>query len=103
MQKNLVAKGQNDIEKQIALPDTYLSFDNLKNILDNQGIEINRRNKLLGLNVQDIRLIDVFLLGPFLIYVGMKKELSLPIRLALLGFGAATIIYNGNNYLKNKI
>jgi len=25
----------------------------------------------------------------------------LPVRMALLGFGAATIIYNGNNYLKN--
>jgi hypothetical protein len=35
-------------------------------------------------------------------YVGMKKELSLPVRLTLLGFGAATIIYNGSNYLKNK-
>jgi hypothetical protein len=35
-------------------------------------------------------------------YVGTKKELSLPVRLTLLGFGAATIIYNGNNYLKNK-
>ena len=90
------------MEKQIALPDAYASYDNLKKILDNQGIEINKRDKLFGLNVQDIRLIDVFVLGPFLMYVGMKKELSLPIRLTLLGFGAATIIYNGNNYLKNK-
>jgi len=89
------------MEKQIALPDTYSSFDNLKKILDGQGIEINRRDNLLGFNVQDIRLIDVFVIGPFLIYVGMKKELSLPIRLTLIGFGAATIIYNGNNYLKN--
>jgi hypothetical protein len=89
------------MEKQIALPDTYSSFDNLKKILDGQGIEINRRDKLLGFNVQDIRLIDVFIIGPLLIYVGMKKELSLPVRVALLGFGAATIIYNGNNYLKN--
>jgi hypothetical protein len=90
------------MEKQIALPDAYASYDSLKKILDNQGIEINKRDKLFGLNVQDIRLIDVFVLGPFLMYVGMKKELSLPIRLTLLGFGAATIIYNGNNYLKNK-
>jgi hypothetical protein len=90
------------MEKQIALPDSYSSFDNLKKILDNQGIEINRRDNLMGLNVQDIRLIDVFVIGPFLMYVGMKKELSLPVRLTLLGFGAATIIYNGSNYLKNK-
>ena len=90
------------MEKKVALPDAYASYDSLKKILDNQGIEINKRDNLLGLNVQDIRLIDVFILGPFLIYVGTKKELSLPIRLILLGFGAATIIYNGNNYLKNK-
>jgi len=90
------------MEKQIALPDSYASYDSLKKILDNQGIEINKRDELFGLNVQDIRLIDVFVLGPFLMYVGMKKELSLPIRLTLLGFGAATIIYNANNYLKNK-
>ena len=90
------------MEKKVALPDAYASYDNLKKILDNQGIEINKRDKLFGLNVQDIRLFDVFVLGPFLMYVGMKKELSLPIRLTLLGFGAATIIYNGNNYLKNK-
>jgi hypothetical protein len=90
------------MEKKVALPDAYASYDSLKKILDNQGIEINKRDNLFGLNVQDIRLIDVFVLGPFLMYVGMKKELSLPIRLTLLGFGAATIIYNGNNYLKNK-
>jgi hypothetical protein len=90
------------MEKQIALPDSYASFESLKKILDNQGIEINRRDNLMGLNVQDIRLIDVFVIGPFLMYVGMKKELSLPVRLTLLGFGAATIIYNGSNYLKNK-
>lgn len=90
------------MEKQIALPDAYASFDGLKKILDNQGVEINRRDKFLGLNVQDVRLIDIFFIGPFLIYVGMNKELSMPIRLTLLGIGAATIIYNGNNYLKNK-
>jgi hypothetical protein len=48
----------------------------LKKILDNQGIEINRRDNLMGLNVQDIRLIDVFVIGPFLMYVGMKKRIK---------------------------
>jgi hypothetical protein len=90
------------MEKKIALPDAYASYDSIKKILDNQGIEINKRDKLFGLNVQTIRLIDVLFIGPFLIYVGTNKELSLPIRLALIGLGAATIIYNGNNYLKNK-
>jgi hypothetical protein len=90
------------MEKQIALPDSYSNYDSLKTILQNQGIEINKRNNVLGFNVQDIRLIDVLFIGPFLIYVGTKKELSLPLRLTLIGLGAATIIYNGNNYLKNK-
>lgn len=90
------------MEKQIALPDSYTSYDSLKKILDNQGIEINRRDNLFGFNVQTIRLIDVLFIGPFLIYVGTNKGLSLPIRLTLIGLGAATIIYNGNNYLKNK-
>jgi hypothetical protein len=90
------------MEKKVALPDAYASFDNLKKILDNQGIEINRRDNLFGLKVQDIRLMHLLFIGPFLIYVGTKKELSLPVRLTLVGLGAATIIYNGNNYLKNK-
>lgn len=90
------------MEKLVALPDSYSSFDNLKKILEKQNIEINRRDNLFGLNVQDIRLIDVFVIAPFLLYVGTKKELSLPIRLTLLTFGAATLIYNGKNYLKNK-
>lgn len=51
---------------------------------------------------QNIRLADVFLIGPFLIYVGTRKEISQPIRLGLIGIGIATILYNGSNYLKNK-
>jgi hypothetical protein len=47
-------------------------------------------------------LLDVFLIGPFLIYVGMNKQLSLPTRVALVTLGVSTILYNGNNYLKNK-
>jgi hypothetical protein len=90
------------MEKQIALPDSYSNYDSLKKILENQGIEINKRDNFFGLKVQDIRLIDILFIGPFLIYVGTKKELSLPIRLTLIALGAATIIYNGNNYLKNK-
>jgi hypothetical protein len=32
------------MEKQIALPDSYASYESLKKILDNQGIEINKRD-----------------------------------------------------------
>lgn len=51
---------------------------------------------------QAIRLADVFLLAPFLVYAGTRKS-NLPdwIRVSLIGTGIATFIYNGNNYLKN--
>jgi hypothetical protein len=90
------------MEKQIALPDSYANYDNLKKILENQGIEINRRSNIVGLNVQDIRLIDVFIIAPFLLYVSSKKELSPMIRLTLFTFGSLTLLYNANNYLINK-
>jgi hypothetical protein len=90
------------MEKQITLPDSYANYDNLKKILENQGIEINRRSNIVGLNVQDIRLIDVFIIAPFLLYVSSKKELSPMVRLTLLTFGSLTLLYNANNYLINK-
>jgi hypothetical protein len=90
------------MEKQITLPDSYANYDNLKKILENQGIEINRRSNIVGLNVQDIRLIDVFIIAPFLLYVSSKKELSPMVRLTLFTFGSLTLLYNANNYLINK-
>ena len=62
-------------------------------------------NKILKpyvLNVQNVRLLDVFVVAPFLLYVGTKKELSMPIRYGLIGLGLATFLYNGVNYMKNK-
>lgn len=52
-------------------------------------------------NVQIVRLADVFLIGPFLIYAGTKKHLAKSIRLGLIGIGVGTILYNGYNYMKN--
>jgi len=52
---------------------------------------------------QNIRLIDVFLIAPFLIYIGNKaKGISSFERNMIYVIGAATLIYNGKNYLKNK-
>ena len=51
---------------------------------------------------QTVRLIDVFAIGPFLIYAATANKISNPIRLALLGIGIATVIYNGVNYLKKE-
>jgi len=52
-------------------------------------------------NVQLVRLADVFLIGPFLIYAGTRKELLQNIRFGLIAVGIGTIVYNGYNYLKN--
>jgi hypothetical protein len=53
-------------------------------------------------NVQKIRLVDVFIFSPFMIYAGAKKS-NLPkwIRGGLIFFGITTFVYNGNNFLKN--
>jgi cellobiose-specific phosphotransferase system component IIB len=50
---------------------------------------------------QLIRVVDVALLGPFMIYAGTK----LPTRImqtTMIVAGILTITYNLNNYLKNK-
>jgi hypothetical protein len=52
---------------------------------------------------QNIRLLDVFFIGPFMIYIGYKaKGLTNLERYMMYGLGIATIYYNGKNYLSNK-
>ena len=52
---------------------------------------------------QTIRLLDVFFIGPFMIYVSSKaKGLNNLERFTLYGLGVATIYYNGKNYLESK-
>ena len=50
------------------------------------------------MKAQPIRLIDVFLLGPFMIWTGLKSESRLT-RAIMVASGIATIGYNGRNYL----
>lgn len=49
---------------------------------------------------QTIRLLDIFGVGPLMIYAGMKAE-EIPgwVRAALVLFGGTTIVYNGANYI----
>lgn len=49
---------------------------------------------------QKIRLLDIFGIGPLMIYAGMKAE-NVPrwARAALIMLGGTTIAYNGSNYL----
>jgi hypothetical protein len=54
------------------------------------------------ISVQQVRLLDVFVVAPFCFYVAAQKSLSTPIRIGLVVLGASTLFYNLNNYLKNK-
>lgn len=57
---------------------------------------VNKQSKTQG-----IRLADVFLIGPLLIYAGTRRKLSRPIKGALIASGVLTIIYNASNYMRN--
>jgi hypothetical protein len=52
-------------------------------------------------SVQNIRLIDVFVVAPFCFYVATYKTLPMWVRGGLILLGGTTLIFNGNNYLKN--
>ena len=54
------------------------------------------------MNVQKVRLVDVFFVAPVLMYAATKKQLSDSMRLTILGIGIATLIYNAHNYIKAK-
>ena len=51
---------------------------------------------------QAVRLADVWLIGPLLIYAGLKSRFSEPVNLALTFTGLMTIAYNWQNYAANK-
>ena len=52
---------------------------------------------------QNIRLVDVFILAPFMIYFGLKaKGISKTEKSIMVLAGIGTALYNGNNYLKQK-
>lgn len=60
------------------------------------------QTETLFLTVQQVRLLDVFVVAPFCFYVAAQKNLSNPIRIGMVVLGASTLFYNLNNYLKNK-
>ena len=53
---------------------------------------------------QNIRIADVFVIGPAMIYGGVKltRQDSQLLGLSLIAFGIATILYNANNYFKQE-
>jgi hypothetical protein len=53
-------------------------------------------------NIQKIRLVDIFILAPFMVYAGaVKSNLPVPVRVGLVVSGVATFVYSGNNYIEN--
>lgn len=83
-------------------------LDNLLGGGDESGFNVNADVDLKLVDVSEekqtqiVRLIDVFLIGPVLIYASTFKSLPNVLRYLLLILGIATILYNGNNYLKNR-
>tara|TARA_R100001594_G_C3986486_1_gene251372 strand:+ start:152 stop:355 length:204 start_codon:yes stop_codon:yes gene_type:complete len=54
---------------------------------------------------QAVRLIDVFVLAPAMVYASTYKQMPDYVRLILFVSGVATLVFNGLNYLeieKNK-
>ena len=51
---------------------------------------------------QTIRLLDVFAIGPFMVWASQVRTLPRWARLTLLTLGHLTIAYNAENYLKVK-
>lgn len=54
------------------------------------------------ISVQQVRLLDVFVIAPFCFYASTFSALPKSVRAGLFVLGAATLLYNGNNYLKNR-
>lgn len=54
------------------------------------------------MKTQEIRLADVFFIGPLMIYAGSQKKISPFVDNALIALGVCTIVYNGRNYLLNR-
>lgn len=52
---------------------------------------------------QIVRLVDIFIYGPFLVFLVFKNDYTLGFyeKLFILFLGITTITYNGRNYLHN--
>ena len=57
---------------------------------------------MVNIDVQKVRLLDVFVIAPVLMVASTQKTLSKPMRVTIFTIGLATLIYNGHHYLRNK-
>lgn len=65
-------------------------------IVDDQGQIVTAEK------AQVIRLLDMFLLGPAMIYAGLGKDLPQGLKAMMFLTGVGTIIYNGHNWWQNQ-
>jgi hypothetical protein len=61
---------------------------------------MNKKKDIL--DVQNVRLLDIFVVTPFLIYTSTLRTNPDWVRFSLLVLGVSTFVYNGVNYLKEK-
>lgn len=80
---------------KIALPDVYSSPENLRRVLKEQGYGLQK----LSL-VQPVRLLDIFVIAPVLMYASTKIE-DKNLKTGVFIIGLATLLYNGYNYMNN--
>jgi len=62
-------------------------------------------DRLVSDRYQHIRLVDVFVLAPAMVYASTFKQIPDYVRVILFVSGVATLVFNGKNYMdieKNK-
>lgn len=53
------------------------------------------------ISIQNVRLLDVFVIAPFLFYVASNKKLDNATSVGVGLIAVGTLLYNGYNYLKD--
>lgn len=61
---------------------------------------MNKEKKDSFIDKQKVRLLDVFVVAPFLVYAATLKHSPKWVRVSLLFIAATTLGYNGLNYLE---
>lgn len=87
--------------ENIQLPDSQSEYKRLREILNQQGYDLDRSRKTFGFTKQQVRLMDIFIVAPFLFWASSKTDNKLA-KSGLMFFGLTTFIYNAYNYLDNK-
>tara|TARA_R100000231_G_scaffold33800_2_gene29713 strand:+ start:2432 stop:2653 length:222 start_codon:yes stop_codon:yes gene_type:complete len=60
----------------------------------------NELSEIILDDYQYVRLLDVFVLAPTMVYASTFKQLPNYIRLILFVSGVATLVFNGRNYIR---